>query len=355
MRYYSFIPSGGTVFSILLFLINEASMYAQTNLVLNPSFEEYYMCPPINNVYKIENAKNWHNPTFSSNLPPTPDYFNECYSIPTNNVLGVPINSAGYQFARTGLSYAGVYTYTAVENVREYIMGKLIIPLALDSTYYVEFYVNKADRASVSVDKISLYFSVDSLSINSNLALNLVPHVNNSNGIIRDTIYWTKISGLYKASGDEKWIIIGNFNTDSTTDIIYNDSGYIASYYYIDDVTVYKCTYTNLCLTIEDTVSDTPYVHIPNIFTPNADGTNDAWQVRATGVQQLSAAVYNRWGALLWQQSITDTGKAEIKTAWNGYTSTGLPVSAGTYYYLVSYTTKEGETKKEKGFLTLVR
>jgi gliding motility-associated-like protein len=186
---------------------------------------------------------------------------------------------------------------------------------------------------------------------------------NNRTNIIKDTLNWVKISGIYKAKGGEKFFIIGNFS--DSTEVYYEDtqvSPFVdASYYFIDDVAVYNCEGTTLCVdthTIKEPKSDTFTLHIPNIFTPNTDGTNDAWQVQATGVQQLSAAVYNRWGTLLWQQEVfadTTQQKTALHLAWDGRSNTGLPVSAGTHFYLVTYTTRQGETKKEKGFVTLMR
>lgn len=41
--------------------------------------------------------------------------------------------------------------------------------------------------------------------------------------------------------------------------------------------------------------------------------------------------------------------------AWDGYIPTGKPLPEGTYFYIVQYTLPSGETKVEKGNLTLIR
>lgn len=360
MRYYLFIPSGGTIFSILLFLvffIKEASMNAQANLVLNPSFEEFKICPfDITPSYEISDyIYNWSVPSFSST-----DYYNTCSS----GNASVPNNYFGHQEAKEGNAYIGIYVWVvAPDDGREYIMGELSETLKKNNIYCVSFYVSLADgrytnwgytSVNVAIENIGLYFSADSLSYAMAKNLPFTPHIKNTNGIITDTENWVEISGTYKANGGEKWIIIGNFNPDSTTNKLWlkpNETSMSAAYYYIDDVSVV------LCDNIVEEIADTFSLQIPNIFSPNADGLNDIWQVKANGVQQLCAAVYNRLGSLLWQQEVqsTDTTNQTLTLSWDGCSNSGLPVSAGTYYYLVTYTTSEGEVKKEKGFLTIVR
>jgi hypothetical protein len=58
------------------------------------------------------------------------------------------------------------------------------------------------------------------------------------NPIISDTLNWIKIQSIYNSVGGEKFITIGNFNNDITTDTITsNSSGSSGSaYYLIDDV-----------------------------------------------------------------------------------------------------------------------
>ena len=75
---------------------------AGQNLVPNPSFEEYNTCPNINP--DIGSSNNWINPTGYS-----PDYFNSCD--PNANNYSIPENAYGFQFAKSGVAYAGMITY----------------------------------------------------------------------------------------------------------------------------------------------------------------------------------------------------------------------------------------------------
>ncbi|MDO9187033.1 MAG: hypothetical protein Q7W13_13545 [Bacteroidia bacterium] len=73
--------------------------YAQTNLVPNPSFEQYSSCPSTE--CGISLATGWYSAGY------TPDYFNGCASWP----FGAPQNAAGYQYPASGNAYALVGTY----------------------------------------------------------------------------------------------------------------------------------------------------------------------------------------------------------------------------------------------------
>jgi gliding motility-associated-like protein len=86
-------------------------------------------------------------------------------------------------------------------------------------------------------------------------------------------------------------------------------------------------------------------IRMPNIFSPNGDGGNDAFiPLDYTGAPGR-LEIYNRWGQLL--LSTTDLG-----SGWNGMVN-GSEAPAGTYYYVVEPTSAQGE--RTTGHLTLVR
>ncbi len=67
---------------------------------------------------------------------------------------------------------------------------------------------------------------------------------------------------------------------------------------------------------------------IPNVFSPNNDGTNDYFRIPGIeGFPNSGLEIYNRWGNLIFQS--TDYGGA-----WDGRINTE-PVSDGTYYYIL--------------------
>jgi hypothetical protein len=94
----------GWIRKILCGLAVLASLPASAvNLVPNPSFETYTQCPTDGLFSPISFAPPWSSPTLAS-----PDYFNAC-SGPLSG-MGVPVNIAGNQSARTGSAYAGFST-----------------------------------------------------------------------------------------------------------------------------------------------------------------------------------------------------------------------------------------------------
>src|SRR5690606_24851132 len=58
--------------------------------------------------------------------------------------------------------------------------------------------------------------------------------------ILRDSIGWDRIETIYKAKGNESYVIIGNFNDEQNTNAtpIPPFSNMLYSTYYIDDVSV---------------------------------------------------------------------------------------------------------------------
>jgi gliding motility-associated-like protein len=92
-------------------------------------------------------------------------------------------------------------------------------------------------------------------------------------------------------------------------------------------------------------------VELPNVFTPNGNGSNDNFRpIELTGVQQLRFSVYNRWGRLLFS-----TTRPELN--WDGRTDNGEPVPAGVYFWVMEYTSEHAPEAMRSlhGTVTLLR
>lgn len=94
------------------------------------------------------------------------------------------------------------------------------------------------------------------------------------------------------------------------------------------------------------TVTESAY-SIPNVFTPNGDGTNDAFIVTNHGMKSLHCSIFNRWGQLIYEWDGT-TGQ------WDGKTNGGKLASDGTYYYVVKLVNFAEQTFNETGYLQLI-
>jgi len=222
----------------IVLLVFTLSSFSQ-NLVPNPSFEYYSACPDM--LGQINVVSSWINPTQAG----SPDYYNRCSS---SSIVSIPLQTVGqytsFQNPHSGNAYVAIVTYgTNVQNEREYIQTTLMSSLINGSCYYVNFYINEVDCSGLACNNIGIYFSTNAVNNSgSALLLNYPAQIKKfNNPIIKDTLNWVLVSGIYTANGGEQYITIGNFDTDQTTDTItYNSFALNKSepYYYIDDVSV---------------------------------------------------------------------------------------------------------------------
>ena len=143
---------------------------------------------------------------------------------------------------------------------------------------------------------------------------------------------WTKISEIYTAQGGEKYIIIGNFKTDSLTDTMHvKNNAPTLSYYFIDDISVAKSDFTP---------------DAANVFTPNEDGLNDDWIIRNLP-KNSQVKIYDRWGVMVGGVESREGIQGTYK--WDGRTTSGERCTNGVYYYVIT------NTKTIKGTIQLIR
>lgn len=89
---------------------------------------------------------------------------------------------------------------------------------------------------------------------------------------------------------------------------------------------------------------------IPNIFTPNGDGTNDLFYPVCKNIDKITLIVYNRWGNKIYEGN----GKAAV---WDGKYS-GEFCPSGVYYYVMDYEEKVENkriNRQSHGSITLIR
>jgi len=192
----------------------------QYYIVPNPSFENYIKCP---SVYENSQIANWYMVTNAASY-----YINSCDNI---NCTGVPHNCGGatssnYQYPRTGNSYI-VNAFHITFNVyptwkRTYQQVKLTQPLQAGHCYYAGYYINLCNGQDMACNNAGLLFTnnpiyVDTLATPFGV-LNATPQIlNYGNPIIKDTLNWVKVSGVYVANGGEEYITLGNFFNDVNT------------------------------------------------------------------------------------------------------------------------------------------
>ena len=84
---------------------------------------------------------------------------------------------------------------------------------------------------------------------------------------------------------------------------------------------------------------------IPNTFTPNGDGQNDAFLIYGNGVQEIALSIYNRWGKLLYQ---TTEVEEAMSRGWDG-TVNGEMQETGIYQWSIKGRHFDGSPLQFKG------
>jgi gliding motility-associated-like protein len=86
-----------------------------------------------------------------------------------------------------------------------------------------------------------------------------------------------------------------------------------------------------------------PSILVPNIFTPNADATNDGFQVFTNYIKEYNLKIYNRWGELVFTAKNPDD-------RWDGRYK-GVPVKPDSFAWVITYVPEffpeEGLQRKE--------
>ena len=86
---------------------------------------------------------------------------------------------------------------------------------------------------------------------------------------------------------------------------------------------------------------------MPNVFSPNGDGNNDAFVPLKYFGTKAYLTIFNRWGQLVY--STTNLG-----AGWNGHLS-GNPAPEGTYFWMVDPVSGASNFEPKHGYVTLLR
>lgn len=89
---------------------------------------------------------------------------------------------------------------------------------------------------------------------------------------------------------------------------------------------------------------------MPNIITPNGDGTNDVFSFKFDIFKSFDILIANRWGNVVHEaKNVTGT------IFWDGKTQGGESCSDGVYFYKLNGILKDNSTIEKKGFLEVFR
>jgi hypothetical protein len=317
---------------IPLFLFFTTFLQGQ-NLIPNPSFEDTISCPinmglpcPLANQGSFDAITFWTNPVCLT----SPDLYNSCIN---DGWIGVPNNWPGYQLARTGNSYAGIYAgafqSSSFPSTAEYICSPLTSPLIAGNIYTVSFYVSCGRSMNLpanltGTNGIGAFLSQgfpDTTGSTNTSRLYLSAQINNPvTTQITDTTNWVLISDTMTAIGGENYITIGTFLPDS---LLIGDGAYL----YVDDVSVES----EISVGIESfTIQNQDKVFI----SPNP--SSGLFLFKSKTVRLKKIEVFNILGEIIYQRNV-DSYESEIDLT---------NISRGLFEVLI--TTEKGNTLNER-------
>lgn len=203
------------------------------NLVPNPSFEEL---KPRKKGEHLEpfmafrkRMLKWKSPTET-----TPDLVEYIYS-------------DNYETAHSGDYMVGILTHNPnskkSDTWREYVQVRLDLELEVDKEYLVEFWVMRHPQSTIASNNIGALFSRVPFSTYDEQPITHLDLAVNEEAIINPgQSKWQKISAVFRAKGDERFMLIGNFFDNENTQFrdVKNtaEPAWHNPYYLLDDVSV---------------------------------------------------------------------------------------------------------------------
>jgi gliding motility-associated-like protein len=137
----------------------------------------------------------------------------------------------------------------------------------------------------------------------------------------------------------ESDIVVSNLDAHSTVTIqIINDE-----FNCLDDIPLFDLQHS-----FEIGSNDRECLFIPSVFTPNADGINDTWQIDGIELyENPTIRVFDRWGQMIFESLDQDY------VPWDGVSQiSNKNQEIATYYYVINLNI---DNKKYNGSVTIKR
>jgi gliding motility-associated-like protein len=106
-------------------------------------------------------------------------------------------------------------------------------------------------------------------------------------------------------------------------------------------------------MTVTILVYDEVQIEIPNVFTPNNDGSNDFFGISTSMALPLNYSILNRWGNVVKTETLL-TNDTQFTPLWNGNVDSAQ-ATEGVYFYQFEFTLPSGEISNYSGFFNLVK
>jgi gliding motility-associated-like protein len=155
--------------------------------------------------------------------------------------------------------------------------------------------------------------------------------VDQSTGGSGGIVNWTWISGEDQFS-----------NNGGVFDYYFNESGQVIMTLIVTDALGCSDSYSVV-------VNVTANLTIPNVLTPNGDGSNDVLRLINNSYKNYEVVILNRWGNVM-----SRTFVEEDNYLWDGRNKGGNFASDGVYFYKITGIERDGNPRTEHGFVHLV-
>ncbi len=164
---------------------------------------------------------------------------------------------------RTGQAYAGIRVHP---KYREFLQIRLNSRLEDGKLYLFEMYISYCEESPYMLRTIgaSIHLRKPAYTIPLNV-FRYEPQIllTNKKGIRQEVgKTWTKVRGIYRAKGGEKYLSIGNFSTKAFRGRLKKTTWYlppftgIYAYYFIDDISLVEVNDEGIPLYMADSVSE---------------------------------------------------------------------------------------------------
>jgi gliding motility-associated-like protein len=257
-------------------------------------------------------------------------------------------------FALTGTMTGGVRYF-----VKQFPSGAAFSPNAAIN-FNVNPILSGTSSQTVMVDKTGTYFFLVTNTLTGCGAAGLVKVIGGNlnadfsadppTGVAPLNVNFTNNSA--SSSNSSSITSVWNFGngssitntTNASTSALYNAPG---------NYTVSLITKKGTCLdtAIKIIKVDMPSkLEVPNIFTPNGDGNNDVFFLKASNLASIEVFVFDRWG-----NKVYETNSTTGNIAWDGKNFSGKECASGVYFYVIKASGKDDKKYENKGNVTLMR
>lgn len=229
-------------------LVLSATLTAQDNLVPNGSFEEADVRKLKNYGQLTDLAEPWFP------LTETPlDLYAEGMK---GEKVNIPNNLYGSQAASEGAHYAGIRAYSKDSRLfRQYYQVKLTESLEENQMYCVSFDISLSDLSRYAVNGLGAYLSDRKLAQgNTGVYVTDASVQHHADKVMMFMDGWETVCGTMIGTGEEEYLIIGNFTGDSDLNIekVKRPSGFTGAqaaqaYYYLDNIQVHPVDAKSQC------------------------------------------------------------------------------------------------------------